>query len=81
VWDSLVCPVRKDGGYVDSIRTSKNHSCFRTGSEEQLSGTSLEIFADFRHAVIYAGILASLAFRVGAFDVGGTTAWWQSGTG
>jgi hypothetical protein len=26
-----------------------------TGSEEQLSGTSLEIFADFRHAVIYAG--------------------------
>jgi hypothetical protein len=48
-------------------------------SEEQLSGTSLRICADFGHAVSLCRMIASLRFSGGAFDVIGTTTWWQSG--
>jgi hypothetical protein len=81
VWDSLVCRSARAADMSCSIRAgARARSIPASGTERRAAEwNQSRICADFGHAVSLCRMIASLRFSGGAFDVIGTTAWWQSG--
>jgi hypothetical protein len=73
--------MRKGGGYVvQHSGRGRARSIPASGTERRAAEwNQSRICADFGHAVSLCRMIASLRFSGGAFDVIGTTTWWQSG--